>query len=490
VRDRRAASSAYMHAEIVEVPVERPQERFTKLLSHLPLIVYAVLYVITCYVGVLALLLSPTFRTIYLAFSGADVPPLDVDAAVRVLLLLHAGPLCLWLGYRVARRLTARVRAGSSSPLHTNVWGPRAVFALSVVIGCISFTRADAWAAFDSWVDYNAYIHARLNLFDQLTFFEFVNFYALLPVTAAYLCLTERRRLVAAFAVATTLGLQAGLAQRRILLLTAILIAAAMYLYRFAGSHPRTVASRTTHARLAALTALVLYTLYAALTLTTVIRSQSKPFDEVQRIARTPRRHSAREWLRFTPDPDAAARLEHVRWRAISLYVLLSPLTRTSISAIAYPGIFPDILPFYSLDLGQDILGFGAMPNDNLKVYSVLWPEHKEGAIAAPAQFVFYSQGGMIVACLGMVLAGALLALLWTLAVLRDTMLPDHALIGAVIIVLAMSLTMDSARNAFLVSYGAVWEFASIAVLALTARCGALVSLASAGIHERSVGVR
>ncbi len=476
-----------MHTETVEIQSGRTQARLLNVSPQLPLIAYAVLYVMTCYLGALALLFSPTFRTVYLVFSGAEVPVLDGSALMRVLVLLHAGPLCVWVGYRLALRCAPRI-GHRSAWLQEDVRGPRIVFVASVLIACISFTRVGAWAAFASWFDYNAYIHARLNLFDRLTFFEFVNFYALLPLAAAYLCLIERRRAVAAVAVVTALVMQTGLAQRRVLLLTAIVIAVAVYLSRFAGRRPRRLMSPAAHVSIAAVGGLALYAVYAALTIATIVSPQSKPFDATAAPQRPA--HAASGIVRFTPDPAATARIERVRWKAVSLYVLLSPLTRTSISAIAYPAVFPQLLPFYSIDLGQDILGFGAMPNDNVEVYSVLWPQHREGAIAAPAQFVFYSQGGMIVACVCMVLVGALLAVLWTLAMRRETILPHHALSGAVIIVLAMTLTMDSARNVFIVSYGAVWEFASIAVLALSARFGAVASLASAGARERSVGVR
>jgi hypothetical protein len=470
-----------MHTETGKLQGKRTHVRFPNVSPQLPLLVYAVLYLITCYIGALALLFSPIFRTIYLVFSGADVPPLDASTLARVIVLLHLGPLCIWLGYRFALRLAPPTRGQSTGVARRQISGPRIVFAFAVLAACVSFTRTHTWGAFGSWLDYNAYIHARIHLFDELTFFEFVNLYALLPVAAAYLCLTERRRLYAAVAVGMTLALQTGLAQRRVLLVTVIFIGAAIYLYRFAGSRPRAVAPRSAHGRIAVSAGVALYAFYAALTVTTVLRPESRPFDQIQQAAaRTPRTHAPDEWVRFTPDPDAAERIQRVRWQAITLYVLFSPLTRTSISAIAYPAVFPQLLPFYSIDLGQDILGFGGMPDDNIKVYSVLWPQHKQGAIAAPAQFAFYSQGGVLVAFACTVLVGALLALLWTVAVLRETILPHHALCGAVVIVLAMGLTMDSARNVFIVSYGVVWEFASIAVLAASARCTAFASVASA----------
>jgi hypothetical protein len=155
---------------------------------------------------------------------------------------------------------------------------------------------------------------------------------------------------------------------------------------------------------------------------------------------------------------------------SVTLYVLLSPLTRTSVAAVTYPVVFPNVRPYYRLDVGQDVLGFGNMPDDNLLIYSVLWPEHERGAIGAPFQVGLYSQGGLWLACLGSLLVGMGLALAWR--PLRDLDRPTviFSLYGALIVVLAAFLAIDSVRNSLIVSYGMGWGIVALGLVGAAAR--------------------
>ena len=80
------------------------------------------------------------------------------------------------------------------------------------------------------------------------------------------------------------------------------------------------------------------------------------------------------------------------RGKAVLLYSVMAPLTRTSAPAIYYSIVFPERHEFYGLDIGQDILGFGRMPDDNRVVWDHMYPGSPGGAVSAPFQFVSYSQ--------------------------------------------------------------------------------------------------
>ena len=430
---------------------------------------YTGVFLVTCYIGSLGLLFSPRFRTAYVVFSGAQVPDLSRRHVLTSLLLLHAGPVLVWIGYELMMRLGPRRRLAHAHDTGPPAWLPRFVFLAIVAAAFVSLVRAEAWRSFLAWADYNSYVHARLRIFDELTFFEFVNVYTLVPLSAGYLILTDGRRRVAAGAVAVVLALQYPLAQRKVVLISVLLIACAVYLYRHAGWAPRRrVRSRHQIAWLAG-GPLVLYAAYVGLTLITVFGPGSGAFKNLTPDSERARRAHLNipqlgddAAVSFRIDEGAIARIQSNRVLSVTLYVLLSPLTRTSVAAVTYPAVFPGVRPYYRVDAGQDILGFGAMPDDNLLIYRVLWPEHERGAIGAPFQIVLYSQGGLWLACAGSLLVGLGLALAWK--PLRDLERPTvvGSLYGALIIVLAAFLAIDSIRNSLIVSYGMAWGLAAL----------------------------
>jgi hypothetical protein len=261
------------------------------------------------------------------------------------------------------------------------------------------------------------------------------------------------------------------------MLVTVLFIACAVYLYRHAGWSPRrAVRSRIQIAWLAG-GPLVLYGAYVTLTLVTVLGPGSGAFKNLTAdSARARRAHLNIPQLgdgaavSFRIDEGAIARIQSNRVLSITLYVLLSPLTRTSVAAVTYPVIFPAVQPYYHLDVGQDILGFGAMPDDNLLIYGVLWPEHERGAIGAPFQFVLYSQGGLLLACMGSLLVGLALAIAWRPLQEADRPTAIGSLYGALIVVLAAFLAIDSIRNSLIVSYGMAWGLVALALIGAGAR--------------------
>jgi hypothetical protein len=439
--------------------------------------VFGGVFLVTCYIGTLGLLFSARFRTAYVVFSGAQVPDLSTANLLTTLLLLHAGPLLLWIGYELMLRLRPARRLGQSEQRGTPPWLPRLVFAVSVGAAVLSLVRAEGWRSFAAWADYNSYVHARLRIFEELTFFEFVNLYTLLPLSAGYVMLADGRRRAAVAALAVVLALQYPLAQRKVMLVSVLFIACAVYLFRHVGWLPRRpVRSRIQIAWLAG-GPLVLYVAYIGLTLVTVLSPGSGVFKNLTPDSARPRRAHLNipqlgddAAVSFRIDEGAIARIQSNRALSIALYVLLSPLNRTSVAAVTYPVVFPHVRAYYRLDLGQDVLGFGGMPDDNLLIYGVLWPEHERGAIGAPFQFVLYSQGGLLLACMGSLLVGLALAIAWRPLQEADRPTAIVSLYGALIVVFAAFLAIDSLRNSLIVSYGMGWGLIGVAFIGAAAR--------------------
>lgn len=158
-------------------------------------------------------------------------------------------------------------------------------------------------------------------------------------------------------------------------------------------------------------------------------------------------------------------------------YSILAPLMRTSAPAIAYVQTFPDSHPFFGLDLGEDILGFGAMPDDNRVVWDRMNPQMRgSGATSAPFVFVLYSQVGTVGALLGSGILGFLIATAWAGAWRYHGDAQLRAGLLTLLLLFSVYLALDAPRNALLSSYGVVWGALVIAMLALVVRFTATTS--------------
>jgi hypothetical protein len=456
-------------------------------LPRLPLIAFGAVYLFTCYVGVAALLLSARFRALYFIFAGADVPDLLWRDVLVIFTLVQIVPLVVWLAYELGRRRARTSPAASAyrddlaSPV--GVWIGRAAFSTSVAIALYSLIRTgDLAHTVSAWFDYNEYVYTRFRFLDTLRFFEFVNLYTMLPLWAAYLVLAERWRPTRIAAVLVVPVLQYPLASRKPLLTSAILIGSAWYTYHRLGSRPRRPAPSRTHIATLFIAPACLYIFYLALTLQTVIRPNSSPFRTLsslsleEQIAEAKRRAAFRNLRRrlgsqsilykIAVPADLTSQYKDVianRTQAVILYTLLSPFTRTSISAVVYPVVFPDWHPFFHVDLGLDVLRIGTMPDDNVVVYRFLWPMHHRGQIGAPFHVVLYSQGGMWVALGGAFAAGLCLSRCWMILIARERPAVGASLISGLLITFSVFLAIDSIRNSMIVSYGVMWGALSIA---------------------------
>jgi hypothetical protein len=260
---------------------------------------------------------------------------------------------------------------------------------------------------------------------------------------------------VAAAAVAVTLALELLLFQKKAFVVALVMMGAAWLVDRWR-RHPGTLRVAVPAG------CAVLVALFLALVVTPVYLDSKKTLGDAQETAGAGSRGLLEEH-------ELAGLAREIgigddRTRTLLLYALLSPLTRTSIPALAYVEVYPKVHGYHTLDLGQDVLGVGTMPDDNLVVWRYLNGD-TYGTTAAPAQFVLYSQGGIAVAIIGSVVLGIALALLWRAA--RSLLPPWSPLASAVVIVLAAYLAIDSPRNSILVSYGVVWGFVFLACAAI-----------------------
>lgn len=451
-----------------------------RLGAYVPLLILLVVYVLTCLVGAIVLLVN--YRPVVAVweyFSGTPVPTLSGAELLISVVLLTVPPLILAAGYWIGIRVPIRVgaRAVPAGP-----WGrtparlPHVVFYVLATIGVISLGRAGSFAKLDSWLSYQAWVDARWSAFAALSFFEFVNLYTFIPLAAGWCAIMTpggslRRQLARWAPLVIAMLLALALFQKKAALVSLMLVLAAFLIDR-AGRDPRLVR------RGVVLGCVALLAAYFAMVVvpTFNLAVHDEPALQRARAALVTPRPATIPSATSSPLQSIEATQFDPRI-SVAVYSILAPLMRTSAPALYYPIVYPDSHPFYGPDLGLDIvcsrrIGCSGlrMPDDNLVVWDYMNPSLHGGSITAPFQFALYSQAGVPGALFGSLLLGVLLAVTWRVA--RGAVFPPvvSSLAGAAVVLLSVNLALDSPRNSILVSYGALWAFVfSVFVLSATA---------------------
>lgn len=437
-----------------------------RAIERLPLLVFGMMYTVSCYLGVMLLLLSTDFWAWTNYFTGVRLPSLTLGNLVTLLILLYGGPILVWGGYELGCTLSKHHwKREETETTHREERATKlamGLYFISVGFAVWSLVRGGAFSRLADWTDYNFYVLSRWHLFSTLTFIEYVNLYTWLPLLSTYLILSKRKWWVIGPLVGVLSLLQVSLFVKKALLTSILLICAAWWAYLYLGKAPRKLVQSRVWLYSVLTGGSALCVIYGTLTLILVYSDFSRPFEgrPVEEVEKT----EAQSWESFIVTFDREV-VPFLKGKAVALYTLFSPLTRTSVPAIAYSALFPDRIPFYHIDLGMDIIEVGRMPDDNLVVFNILWPEQKGGSVQAPFHFVLYSQGGLGVALCGSFLVGILLAVIWLRVVAPERLTIEGSLFASLILVFAWFLSIDSLRNSLLVSYGVLWG--ALLVLAL-----------------------
>jgi hypothetical protein len=428
-----------------------------------PLLAFLLVYTVTCLVGAILMLEQyRPFVALYEYFSGSRVPRLSHEQGTIAWSLLLAAPALLCIGYLVGLAIPVRFLGGARTArvvermrLETPDLLPHVVFYVLAFAAVLSLRHAGSFDNLSSWFHYASWIESRQHAFERIGFLGFVNIYLLVPAAAAWVVVTARGRSRRSYVLrwlpfVIALGLALLLFQKKAAVVTALIVFSS-WIYRTVVENRR----RAIVTGLAALTAIVcLY--FAAIVLPVYSRSQEVVSG-----------HTRQTPVQQAKLPPREARLISDRRVGILVYSVLAPVVRTSAPALYYPVVYPDEHGFYGLDVGQDVLGVGAMPNDNVVIWNQMNPDFPGGNIAAPFQFPLYSQVGLSGALPLSAVLGFLLALLWRGATAAAWPRPWASLFAAIVVVLGMYFAIDSPRNSTLVSYGVLWAFLFIAAAAV-----------------------
>lgn len=452
---------------------------FNFLVRYAPLWAHLIVYALTCLVA--AVIFSIGYRPVLALveyFSGAIVP-VEYSSEQKVVLwaLLVGAPVLFAFGFLVAMRVPLPRMSAFLQPVAGKIvrevpaWFPILLFGIVASMGMYDLIRAGAFNKLDIWGNYGAWVEGRWALFSTLGYFNFVNLYLLLPVSAAWVILTARNvKGMALFLRLTSFSivflLTFFLFQKKALVVSVIIIFSAELLYRFFSGN----SIHRLKLILGSMVGLVLV-FYFFLTVIPIYSQSSQTANEVFVSQETKIRNNHKPCEKEGVSDELRGLCKEVilniginRNVHMASYALLAPMTRTSLPAMYYPIVFPDVHDYYGLDLGQDILGFGAMPDDNLVIWRYMYPNLPGGSAGAPYQFALYSQVGVGWTLLLCATIGALLGWGWQVILECDISRVWRSLMGAVLMLFSIHLAIDSVRGSLLASYGLIWAWLFIGI--------------------------
>jgi hypothetical protein len=429
----------------------------------MPMLIYTLVYAGTCLVGSVLLLVDwRPFVAYFEYFSGTDNPQLTNAEVATALTLLFAAPAAMWIGFLAVVYLPlplvdrAAVRVARTR-LDPPIALPLATFMLSLAVAVVSLADAGSFSRLGSWLHYTDWITARQTIFARISFAEFVNIYLFLPLSAAWIAVSVRPRrhglLLIALTTTLAVGVQLLLFQKKAAIVATLIVLTAIALHvsgRVAAVRLRWAVPTSILAVAAVYFGLVVLPVYeqARQTVQTIVAAEG------ERSAPIP------------ASPQQLARLRRLReelgldnrTKALLIYALLSPMTRTSAASVYYADVFPQQHAFYGFGLGD-----GKPTDDTRVVWDYMNPTLPGGSVAAPYQFGMFALWGLAWAVVASAVAGAGLALLWRFVVEKYPTRDWQNLGASLIVLLALYLAIDSAQNSLLVSYGVIWGMLFVA---------------------------
>jgi hypothetical protein len=392
-------------------------------------------------------------------YAGVDIPIYSQNEFFVLLALLHLPVVCLGIGYFLGFKAINRwVKEKIVFRDHVNDGLILFCWAGTLLLAAFSVWRGGAIDNVSAWTaSYDNWVAARWMLFKTLWLVEFINLYVLLPMMTglALLPLWQQKKKKTALLV-LVLGLMVTMLlfqkkQPLAYLIIALLPFGLKVMSRGAKNKPwgRIGAGLVTGLLVAYLGLFFAPTLeLSESTGLTLTRGDFK-FPKV--LGSKLGQEGALEESALDQFIQNYGKLPVILEKI--LFASNSIIFRTSVPSMYYPVTFPGKYPYYELDLPFD--RFTA--DDNLVVWSEMWPETPGGSISAPFQFSFYAQVGVAGTLALAIFLGVLLGVAWAWFRKIEAQTPVTLMVGALILLFAIYLSMDSARNSVISSYGLIW---------------------------------
>jgi hypothetical protein len=175
--------------------------------SYSPLLLFIVIYSITCLIGALIILSGDqTFINYFKTFSGMQVPILTQKELAINLFLLIGAPILLCASYI----LTLKSKITNTFAIYFSIFLNRsssipwitanAIFYILALIALLQLKHAGSFHFLSTWLNYSNWILARWCSFESLSFFSFSNIYTFIPIAAIIVTLScQNKSIIGAF---------------------------------------------------------------------------------------------------------------------------------------------------------------------------------------------------------------------------------------------------------------------------------------------------
>lgn len=442
----------------------------------IPYLVFFTIYSVTSLIGTILLIFGPDiYWKLTYAFTGQTLPEIYLKDLTVIIGLIVGSIFALTLGYLVSIIISVSFKDKEIFSLpRKNFIG---LLSNVVLFGLVMYSFIKIFMVIDladisGWLYYNNFIALRKILMNNLSFLDFIIIYNLVPLFIAISLpndMKNRRFIFLSMKILILIFMNIYIFQKRPLVNGLLLLCFTIFVYFYIGRKYIFRISKKL-IRTVSFFCIIFYLIYAIGIYVNTIGE----YDQINIVA------TEKVDLSKIGDKETKEEKDTNLFRSYSLeaqtlnvpkfvytntMALFGLVNRTAFSAICYPIVFPEFVDYYPIDLGQDILGHGTMPDDANLVWNILNPTAKgEGSIAAPFFIVLYSQGGLLVAILGSFIVGFLLGFFWNIILKSRKNNGVSSAFGALILLLAVLLAMASGRDSLLASYGLLFPLVCLLI--------------------------
>jgi glycosyltransferase involved in cell wall biosynthesis len=444
-----------------------------------PVIIFAITFVCTNLIGTLLFLFGPDlYWNLTYRFTGQTLPDIFYDHLWRILLMIFGSLAMFIIGYYIGKKIISskknlsldimsEVKMELLGHVTVYIFWCLSVFILATLLSFLDFHQISMWLNFHNFMDY------RRLVMENLRMRHFIVIYSLMPMFLcfSFIYLSKKRKFIhIASQVATILLINLMIFQKRPFIDTLFMLLFTWVSYNFFGENYKEKIRRYT-LYILSICILIIYFIYVGGIYLNTIDKPIRPYAlATEKFDLSGLKRSELSGTKFADEQDIFRTFKlqtkniSSRFISINAMAVMGMLNRTAFSSICYPIVFPDYLDYYHLDLGQDMFGCGAMPDDELKVYAILNPQQPNGSVATPFFIVLYSQGGLTVAFTGALFIGAVLGAAWGFFLRSKHITAWSAVVMALILWFSMHIAMANARNSLLSSYGVIYPLMVLAL--------------------------
>lgn len=462
-----------------------------KVIENIPIHLFCCILLFTNIIGLALLLFGPIeYWKVSYVFCGYTLPDVYVSDLVRIILVTCAPLVSITISYHIGKKLSKKViiktgfannksENNNAAFFHALLWGAF-FYVLIKIFNCIDLKDIS------SWLNNNEFYRMRRLIMDAWNFFDFVMVYSILPLLIGICYCTpikgKRFNLLFVIEILMYIFCNIYIFQKRPLIVGLFYILVVIVINNIS------LIIKWNFRKIALIVILgisAMYLIYATgITLNTLeegdpseylISSEKanletsfhegslKDTGVVSKEENTTKIETETKKL-FRTYELKKTNINLSKFCFTQLMACVGMLNRTAYATIVDVIIYPEYHDFYPIDLGLDIIGIGSSPDENLVTAQILYSgAESAGATPVPFYVTLYTQGGIIVSIVGSILVGFCMGFFWIQCLKGDSKF--RKILGAWIAVFAITIAINSGRNALLATDGVFWPMIFVVVI-------------------------